>query len=414
MFKNINKAYFVGIGGVGMSALARMFVHNGIAVFGSDTTESELTKILESEDIDIVYKQISENITNDIDLVIYTDAMSSDSPELVQARELKIPTMSYFEALGEVSKEYKTIAIAGTHGKTTTTAMTAKALIRAGFDPTVIVGSLMDFGNGVQTNFRAGDGEYLLVEACEYKRHFLNLHPYILAITNIELDHTDYYKDLADVEDAFAQFASQGQIVITKDSWSKYMLSVPELKVIGEYNKSNAATALAICDELGVDIQVAKKALEDFKGTWRRFEYRGKTRSGALVYDDYAHHPTAIKVTLKAAKEEFKDAKIIAVFEPHTYSRTKEFMNDFAQSFNDADEVIIAPIYAAREEKIEGVSAEILAEKILQYNKNVQYTESLQEALTITNNIGEKEDVIMVLGAGDLFKYVDNIVSKLD
>lgn len=408
--KNIKKVHFVGIGGIGMSALARMFINKGINVSGSDSSESELTNTLESEGVDIVYSQVAENINDDIDLVVYTDAMPSDAPEILKARELEIPTLSYFEALGEVSKDYKVIAIAGTHGKTTTTAMTAKALIQAGLDPTVIVGSLMDFGDGIQTNFRAGKSKYLLVEACEYKRHFLNLHPYILAITNIELDHTDYYKDLKDVEDAFAEFASQSEIVLTQDSWSKYMLRVPDLNVIGEYNKQNAALVLAICDVLNIDLQVAKMSLEEFNGTWRRFEYRGKTKNGALVYDDYAHHPTAIKATLKAVKKEFKDAKIIAIFESHTYSRTEKFMDDFAQSFSDADEVIVAPIYTAREEKINGVNAKIVAEKISLYNKNVQYSNTLQEALSTANSIAKEDDVIMVLGAGDLFKYVDDIV----
>ncbi|MCD5384637.1 MAG: UDP-N-acetylmuramate--L-alanine ligase [Candidatus Pacebacteria bacterium] len=408
--KNIKKVHFVGIGGIGMSALARMFINRGINVSGSDSSESELTNTLESEGVDIVYSQVAENINDDIDLVVYTDAMPSNAPELVRARELKIPTMSYFEALGEVSKDYKVIAIAGTHGKTTTTAMAAKALIQAGLNPTVIVGSLMDFGDGIQTNFRAGKSKYLLVEACEYKRHFLNLHPYILTITNIELDHTDYYKDLKDVEDAFAEFASQSEIVLTQDSWSKYMLRVPDLNVIGEYNKQNAALVLAICDVLNIDLQVAKMSLEEFNGTWRRFEHRGKTKNGALVYDDYAHHPTAIKATLKAVKKEFKDAKIIAIFESHTYSRTEKFMDDFAQSFSDADEVIVAPIYTAREEKINGVNAKIVAEKISLYNKNVQYSNTLQEALSTANSIAKEDDVIMVLGAGDLFKYVDDIV----
>ncbi|MCD5384633.1 MAG: UDP-N-acetylmuramate--L-alanine ligase [Candidatus Pacebacteria bacterium] len=415
--------HFIGIGGIGMSALARMLVHRGVTVSGSDSAQSELTKTLENEGMSITYQQVAENITGKIDFVVYTDAMAQDSEELTAAREAGITTMSYFETLGEVAKDYKVVAVAGTHGKTTTTAMTAQALIQAGLDPTVIVGSLMDFGDGIQTNFKAGKSRYLIVEACEYKRHFLHLHPHILAITNVELDHPDYYKDLADVEDAFAELASKSNMVLTERTMQNNLLSVPDLKVPGEYNKQNAALALAICDQLRnelkddhagveIDMQVVKKALENFTGTWRRFEYKGKTQRGALVYDDYAHHPTAIKKMLKGAREKFGDAKIIAVFESHTYSRTGELMNDFAQSFNDADEIIITPIYAAREEKLEGVSAKILAEKISAYTKKVQNTDTLEDAVIQANKLAQDGDVIVFMGAGNIYRLVDSIIQK--
>jgi len=422
-------AHFIGIGGIGMSALARMLVHRGVAVSGSDSAESALTKTLESEGITVVYKQVAENIptlggagqvTNKIDFVVYTDAMSQNHPELVAAREAGITTMSYFEALGEIAKDYKVIAVAGTHGKTTTTAMVAQALIAAGLDPTVIVGSLVDFGDTTRTNFRAGKSEYLLVEACEYRRHFLYLKPHILAITNIELDHVDYYKDLADVEDAFAEFASQSKIVLAQDSINNMMLSVPELKVPGEYNKQNAALALAICNELknevAIDMQVAKGALENFTGTWRRFEYKGKTKHGVEVYDDYAHHPTAIKVTLAGAREKFVDKKLIVVFEPHTVARTAEFMDDFAQSFGDADEVIIAPIYIARDEPtFEGVNAKILAQKISrekQDEMHVRSAETLEQAGELAESLASSEDIIIFMGAGNIYKVAESVVKK--
>ncbi len=416
-FAQCKQAHFIGIGGIGMSALARMLMHRGITVSGSDSAESEITKALESEGVSVVYEQVVENITDTIDLVVYTDAMPQDHPELAAAREAGITTMSYFGALGEVAQEYKVIAIAGTHGKTTTTAMTAQALITAGIDPTVIVGSLTNFsstssGQVVRTNFRAGSSEYLLVEACEYKRHFLSLSPYILAVTNIELDHPDYYKDLADVEDAFAELASQSETVLAPESIQKYLLRVPELKVPGEYNKQNAALALAIADTLGADMSKAKDALESFTGTWRRFEYKGKTKSGADVYDDYAHHPTAITEMLKGAREKFGGATIIVVFESHTYTRTGKLMSDFAQSFGDADEVIIAPIYAAREEPIEGVTAEALAQNISTYNKNVQSTETLEQAVVMADSLGSEGDIIIFMGAGDIYRLVGSIIQK--
>jgi len=417
---NIQKAHFIGIGGIGMSALARMLVHRGVVVSGSDSSESELTKVLEGEGINIVYKQVAENIKADIDLVVYTDAMPQDHAELVAAREAGITTMSYFEALGEAAKEYKVIAIAGTHGKTTTAAMTAQAMISAGLDPTVIVGSIVDWEDGSKSNFRAGQSEYLLVEACEYKRHFLQFSPHILAVTNIELDHPDYYKDLRDVEDAFAELASKSEIVLAESSIQKYMLRVPELRVPGEYNKENAALALAICDELGADMEKAKSALQDFTGTWRRFDYKGVTKSGARVYDDYAHHPTAIKAMLKGVRvmidakprKASQRGKIIVVFEPHTYTRTAELMGDFAQSFADADEVIIAPIYAAREESIDGVTAEALAQRVAMYRNSdtVQFTKTLGEAITKANELGQKGDIIIFMGAGNLYSLVPKIL----
>ncbi len=409
---NIKRVHFIGIGGIGMSALARMLVHRGVEVSGSDATESDLTKTLQGEGMSIVYEQIAENISSDMDMVVYTDAMRADAPELMRARELGIPTLSYFEALGEIAKAYKVIAVAGTHGKTTTTAMLAHSLIAGGLNPTVIVGSLVDWGEGVQSNFRAGGSEYLLVEACEYKRHFLNFNPYILAITNIELDHPDYYKDLADIESAFDELKAKSEMVIDADSAREYMPLVPELRVLGEYNRENAALALAVCDKLGVEQEKAQQALAQFSGTWRRFEYKGKTQKGAFVYDDYAHHPTAIRAALSGARAKFKDVKIIVAFESHTYSRTGELMDDFAESFTDADEVIITPIYPAREEPIEGVSGEVLAEKIAK-NKNadvVHYVQDLSSAVAKADELAEQNDIIIFMGAGDLFKYTENIV----
>ena len=417
--KNAKRVHFVGIGGIGMSALARMLLHRGVTVSGSDASPSALTKTLEAEGMDVIYKQDDDYITSDIDVIIYTDAMRQDSPELIRAKELSVPTKSYFEALGEIATDYKVIAVAGTHGKTTTTAMTANALISAGIDPTVIVGSLVNFVDAesdTSTNFRAGSSEYLLVEACEYKRHFLHLQPYILAVTNIELDHPDYYKDLADVEDAFAELASKSEIVIADDTMQKYVLQVPELKAPGEYNIQNAALALAICDEVGADLQIAKRALEEFGGTWRRFDYKGKTKKGAQVYDDYAHHPTAIRAMLKALNDRKNmGSKIIVVFESHTYTRTFKLMDDFATSFEYADEVIIAPIYAAREEPIDGVNAQVLASKIAKNRdkrNTVRYTNTLEEAVQIANELGKEGDVIVFMGAGDIYRLVPSIIQK--
>lgn len=416
--------YFIGIGGIGISALAKMLHHQGKTVSGINDGESVET-LDELREAGVQIDQLA-NVKGasfhirEADVYVYSVAWEGRAPEVLEAaRATGKPVLTYFEALGEVAKDYKVVAISGTHGKTTTTAMAAQALIAAGLDPTVIVGSLVDFvdptspsatkGTVAPTNFRAGESNLLVVEACEYKRHFLHFNPYIFAVTNIELDHPDYYKDLADVEDAFATVASQSEIVLTQDSIEKHMLSVPELKVPGEHNIKNAALALAICSELGADLDKAKEALEDFTGTWRRFEYKGETGSGAKVYDDYAHHPTAIKATLAAAHE-VGGGKIVAVFEPHTFSRTKGLFGDFAKSFKDADEVIIAPIYAAREEAIEGITAEALAGEIAKQGKNAQHAKTLEDTVKAAEKLAEKGDTIIFMSAGDIFQEIPKII----
>ncbi len=415
----INKAehiHFIGIGGIGISALAKMVHHKGRKVSGINDSESpETLDELRKADIQIdQYQNVPGDPWNirEADIYIYSVAWEGRAPKVLEAaRATGKRVLTYFEALGEVAREYKVIAISGTHGKTTTTAMTAQALMATGADPTVIVGSIVDWGDGLKSNFRAGQSGYLLVEACEYKRHFLNFNPYILAVTNIEADHLDYYKDLADVEDAFAELASQSEIVLAQDSIERYMLSVPELRVLGEHNKQNAALALAICDELGVDLQESKKALENFNGTWRRFEYKGETKNGAKVYDDYAHHPTEIKATLKALQGIKGEGKVIAVFEPHMYSRTEALMADFSIAFNEADEVIIAPIYAAREEYIDGITAEALAQNISKAGGSAQSTNTLNEAGDIANTIAGDGDMIIFMGAGDIYKEAERLTT---
>jgi UDP-N-acetylmuramate--alanine ligase len=291
--------------------------------------------------------------------------------------------------------------------------MTAQALIATGLDPTVIVGSMVNWpGSDELSNFRSGESEYLVVEACEYKRHFLNFNPYILAVTNIELDHTDYYKDLADVEDAFAELGSQSERVLAEDSINNQLLSVPELKVPGEHNRQDAALALAIVDALGADKELAKEALQSFTGTWRRFDYKGKTSKGALVYDDYAHHPTAIAAAIAGAREKFVDSRIVVAFEPHTYSRTQSLMDEFATAFDEADKVIIAPIYYAREDAIPGITAAAMVQKIKASNSSVEEAHSLEEAVIMADKAAENGDIIILMGAGELFMEVGKIVKS--
>jgi UDP-N-acetylmuramate--alanine ligase len=341
--KNI---YFIGIGGIGMSALAQLFLHRGHNVSGSDRSASPVTELLEKKGIQVYIGHDAKHVPEDADLIVYSDAIPTDSPERVRGRELGKKEQSYFQALGEATKEYKNIVVSGTNGKTTTTAMIAKILTDAGVSPTVIVGSLIgEYGS----NFKAGESDIAVIEGCEYKRHFLHLNPYIFVITNIELEHTDYFKDEADVVNAFKEMVTkvpkEGSVVAhTSDRLVAQALegasvpvkeyesmSVPELLVPGEFNIANAQAAKTAAHVLGVAEEQIDASLSQFKGTWRRFEIKGHTKNGALVVDDYAHHPSAIRVTLEAARKKFVDKKIVVVFHPHLYSRTKSFFNEFAQ-----------------------------------------------------------------------------------
>ncbi|MBI2108866.1 MAG: UDP-N-acetylmuramate--L-alanine ligase [Parcubacteria group bacterium] len=431
MTKNLDlnskkKIYFIGIGGIGMSALARMMLSKGKEVFGSDRSESLITKQLEEKGARIFIGQKEENITSDIDVVVYTIAVEDSNPELKKARAFNIPTISYPEALGIISEGMFTIAVSGTHGKTTTTAMIGRVLSDAKKSPTMIVGSLLQ---EQKTNFVKGTSDLFIVEACEYKRSFLHLNPNILVITNIDDDHLDYYKDIADIQSAFSELARKvpaDGFVVTNPHDSRVAPALKnvhakiidytsqnknglKLRVPGEHNILNAQVALAVADILKIPREDVFATLADFKGTWRRFEYKGKTKNGALVYDDYAHHPTEIKATLKAARELFPDKKIIVIFQPHLYSRTKLLMGKFAKSFGDADEVIVAPIYAAREKEIMGVNSEALAEKIKEQGVR---SVSLKDTESIVNYIktnAKPGDIIFTIGAGDIYKIGERL-----
>ena len=418
------KAHFIGIGGIGMSALAQYFNDQGVVVTGSDRDANPVTELLEKKGIQVVIGQKAENVPNDAELVVYSDAVPEDNPERTRARELGIPQKSYFEMLGEVSEGKNTIAVAGTHGKTTTTGMLAKILGDAGASPTAIVGSIVkDFGS----NYLSGTSDLFIVEACEYKDHLLELSPRVLVLTNVEWDHTDWFPSLAALQTTFRKaierVPTDGAIVtdpsnpniapllgVTKARIIDYTKELAyELCLPGEFNQNNARAAAAAARIAYSSISDATiaKSLASFQGTWRRFEYKGKTKNGADVYDDYAHHPTAIKVTLEALRAQTK-GKIIVAFHPHLYSRTKDLLNEFAVAFSDADQVFIAPIYAARETDDGSISSKILAERI-------RATGTEATALdfdAIEKKLSEVEpgDTIITMGAGDIYKVADRIV----
>ncbi len=410
-----------------MSGLARLFLHEGKEVSGSDRSVTPLVEALRSEGVRVCEGQVKKNITVDLDLVVFTEAMSHDHEELVCAREEGIRTINYFEALGMIANEYYLIAVAGSHGKTTTTAMLIDIFEDSGLDPTAIVGSLRA---KTKSNYRAGKSKYFIVEACEYKRDFLSLTPDILVITNIEHEHVDYYKSLGEVQSAFREFAAQvregGAVVVNFGGeniapilegltvelidYGKFFNPLRKLMVPGLHNQMNAAAAIAAAVRAGVSGDAASATLEHFAGTWRRFEYKGEY-NGAKVYDDYGHHPTEIKATLQGARELYPDKKITLVFQPHTYSRTHELFSDFVDALSFADSVILLPIYAAREENESGVSHTKLADALKEKNKNVKALATFDETIIeLKNTIGDT-DVVLIMGAGDVTEVTTRLTN---
>lgn len=421
---SIQKAYFIGIGGIGMSALAQLLAERGIEVVGSDQSSSPVTDTLEKRGIRVHFEQVAENITDDIDLVVYTIAIPEEHPELTVAQKKGLVTKTYPEMLGVVSDNTYTIAIAGTHGKTTTTAMTADVLVDGEVAPTAIVGSLVSrYGS----NFIPGEEKTFLVESCEYRRSFLNIHPDILAITNIEEDHLDYYSGIADIQDAFRDLVSRvpasGFIVcdpsdpqvkeVIKESEATIVdytkLPLLRLSVPGEYNQKNAQVAHVIGQLMNVTNEKIVDSLQNFSGTWRRFEYKGETKNGTLIFDDYAHHPREVQVTLKAFRERFPEKELVVVFQPHLYSRTKSLLSEFAVSFAGVDRALVAPIYAAREPHDPEISHEILVQAINKETGNAEAIESFDQAISILQ-AADAETAIMTIGAGDVYKIGDMLL----
>lgn len=423
-----NHFHLAGIGGIGMSALAQLLTHEGKRVSGSDANDSPVMEMLKEKGINVSIAHREQNVPKETEILIYSDAVPEDNPERAHARALGIPELSYFEALGEVSKGRRTVAVSGTHGKTTTTGMLTKILYDNGASPTAIVGSIMkDF----KSNFVAGESDIFVVEACEYKRHMAHLRPQVLVILNIELDHTDYFKDLADVQSAFAGVVGnmpEGGTVIAnlQDQNTLQAVSnargavlnyaqtpIEQAPLSGEFNLMNARAAVTAARAVAPDLTDAQiqKSLATFQGTWRRFEYKGKTRTGALVYDDYAHHPTAVQKTLEMARGQFPGKKITIVFHPHLYSRTKSFLDEFAEELSKADRVLLAPIYPAREPYAPDISSEILAEKIRVKNEHAKALDDFSEIAGALERESKENDVIITMGAGDIYKVAEKIIS---
>jgi len=422
------KIHFIGIGGIGMSALARYFLSEDDVVTGSELVKSEITDGLEKAGV-LITKKIK-----DVDLVVYSNAIRDNNSELKKARKLGIKCITYPEALGELTKKYFTIAISGTHGKSTTSAMTALILIKNGLDPTVIIGTkLKEFND---SNFRKGKSNYLVIEADEYKEAFLNYNPDIIVLTNIQADHLDYYKNINNILNAFEKYTKRlskgGTIIANKDdsnilrllknkkfkSFSLKNKDAKEvssvLKVPGEYNVSNALAALEVAKTLKIKKLDAIKALSEYHGSWRRFEIF-KTKD-LIIISDYAHHPTAFLKTLIATREKFKNKKITCIFQPHQYHRTYSFFNEFVDVFRVApvDQLIISKIYdvAGREDKKSkaNVNSAKLAKAV--NNPRVVSMEKFEDIKKYVYDNCKKGEVVVVMGAGDIYNLFSDLTKK--
>ncbi len=433
--------HFIGIGGIGVSALARFYNSRGYRVSGSDLTRSEITDALKKEGIRVfIGPHEAANISTSVSKVIYTAATRPDNPEVKKAKRIKIPTLSYAQAVGELTKKFKTIAVAGAHGKTTTTALTALALIKGGLDPTVIIGSkLREFGN---RNFRLGHSRYFVIEADEYKASFLNYSPTIAVITNLDHEHLDFYKNIRNIESAFLQFLLKSDF----NSWAvlnaddprlrkiakklksqrediriiRFSLKGPEapkikraLKIPGRHNISNALAAMAVARALGVPADKALTAIKQYRGAWRRFDYQGLL-FGAKVFADYAHHPTEIKATLAGAKEKFPKQKLICVFQPHHYERARDLFGEFTKAFDQCDLLFLLDIYevAGREKKRRDskINSSKLAETIAKRGIATYYLSQPNNLKKLLKNHVKKGDILLMMGAGSIWEITKKLM----
>ena len=459
MFAKIQRIHFVGIGGIGMSGIAEVLLNLGYKVSGSDLKSTPITQRLASLGAQIFEGHSAENVSG-AEAVVTSSAISADNPEVAQAHTIPIPVIPRAEMLAELMRLKYGIAVAGMHGKTTTTSMVAAVLAGAGLDPTVVVGGRVD---AMGSNARLGKSQYLVAEADESDRSFLKLSPILSVVTNIDREHMDCYRNLRDVKRAFLEFMDRvpfyGMVVVCNDdanlrrllpqirrrtvtygtrrgsdfqirlgesakisadnqplsrfkvSFGNHDLGEFRLHVPGVHNIRNAAAAIAV--GIGLDLQPdqIRVALENFRGVDRRFQLRGKA-AGVSVIDDYGHHPTEIRATLAAARQcGFR--KIHVVFQPHRYTRTQDLMDEFAIAFGDADTLLILDIYAASEKPIEGITAEVLVGRIQNAGKNARYASSFSDAADAVAATAQPGDMILTLGAGSVFQLGPMILEKL-
>lgn len=447
--------HFIGIGGISMSGFAELLHTMGFIISGSDGKISSITTHLESLGIHIVYGQKASNITSDIDLVVYTAAISKDNPEFIAASASGIPMIDRAEMVGQVMTNYPSaIAISGTHGKTTTTSMLSHILLAADFDPTISVGGILKAING---NLRVGKSDYFLTEACEYTNSFLKFNPTLGVILNVEEDHLDFFKDIQDIRRSFRKFAERipenGLLVINgeitnfneiskdlpchiitygfSDSFHVFAdnISFDELghgqfdlvyngkkegriflKVMGLHNISNALASIAIAFDLDISLSAIQEGLSTFYGTDRRFEHKGEI-GGVTVIDDYAHHPTEIEATLQSATH-YPHKEIWCVFQPHTYTRTRAFLKEFAVALSHSDHIVLTDIYAAREINPGDISSLDLKRELELLGKNVYYSSSFDEIENYLLQNCTNGDLLITMGAGDVVMIGESLLGR--
>jgi len=441
--KNI---HFIGIGGIGVSALAKYYLEKGYIVSGSDLVSSEITEALRKKRAKILIgKHKQKNISKKIDLVIHSPAVPKNNPEFKEAKRLKIKIQSYPEALGKLTKEYFTIAVSGTHGKSTTTSMLGILLTKAGLDPTVIVGTkVKEFQD---SNCRVGKSKYLVIEACEHEESFLEYWPQVVIITNIEKEHLDYYKNLDNVLKAFGKFVSHlpknGVLIVNKEDKNtrkllnkfpsirkkftikKYSLNQKEakklkkiLEIPGEHNIYNALAALSVARILKIPDKVSFKALSKYKGAWRRFDVRRGSILGSkakvTIVNDYAHHPTEIKAALSSVKGKFPKRKIWVIFQPHQYQRTFYLFKDFVKVLSEipTDKLIITDVYdvAGREQSAirKIVSSQKLVKEVNKKNKDsAMYIPDIKKTAAFLKNNLKGKEIVVIMGAGDIYNLIN-------
>ncbi len=455
MMNTIKRVHFVGIGGIGMSGIAEILLNQGFEVSGSDMNLSEITDRLERIGIKIYEGHKTENLS-DVDVLVYSSAVNINNPEVKSAIERKIPVIKRSEMLAECMRMKYGIGIAGTHGKTTTTSMVGLVLTEGGVDPTIIVGGKLSGLGG--TNARLGQSDFIVVEADEFDRTFLKLTPSIAALTTLEKEHLDTYKDLDDIKQAFIEFAnkvpffgfvvlcmdepalqdiiplinkkvftygltSQADIRATDIEQHEYSSSYTciykgeelgriKLNMPGVHYVKNSLVAVTIAKELGISFDIIKSALEKFSGVYRRFET--KYNKELLVVDDYAHHPTETNATLSGIRNGWKN-RLIAVFQPHLFSRTRDFYAEFGRSFLNSDVFICTDVYPAREEPIEGISGKLIADAAKNFgHKNVVYEPDKTKIPELLMNLKKDGDIIITMGAGDIWKYGEKFVELLE
>ncbi|MBA3011841.1 MAG: UDP-N-acetylmuramate--L-alanine ligase [Proteobacteria bacterium] len=455
MYQSNYHIHFVGIGGIGMSGIAELLINLGYTVSGSDLKLSHITKRLEKKGATIFQGHAKGQIKG-ANVIVTSSAISQENPEVVQAKQLIIPIIPRAEMLAELMRIKYSIAISGAHGKTSTTAMISQILNTAGLDPTVIIGGLLQ---GLDTNALHGNGDFIVAEADESDGSFLKYSPAIAAVTNIDLEHLDFYKDIEDIKDTFVKFINSvpfyGLAILCLDNqhiqdilprihvrYTTFGMSAQSdlqargisfqggksrfsvfhkdmdlgeinLNIAGIHNISNALAGIATGLELKIPFDTIKKALEEIKGVKRRLELKGE-KKGILVMDDYGHHPTEIMATLTAVRESYPERRLIVVFQPHRYTRTQALFDAFTRSFYQSAILIVLPIYAASEAAIEGVDSNLLCKGIKAHgHKDVSFAPDFTQALSMITHKARKNDLVLTLGAGDIYTLGERLVEIL-